>query len=907
MGTGKTSSFDAHLNFLDKKAVDGNIYRKIGFFISSCLLFLVNSVLLFFRFMAGHLFRIKNSDASHRDDSSFLESRELKQVKQFDQKGEFFVDEKDEKRMPAFSFKYQSQNFENKIGKFEEEEQVEEVGTIAISEKEDQPYLNAADIHNYRFLSEDNFSGFVEEPETMTLRVHESFIGFEEENFEGVDTDMRFLSVEDFLSPPMGSTFEEDRNFDDNKILDSVYKQEKTEDFIDYKNMILDEEKSNSFSSETNSMGGREIRLISEDFPGFDFDSDTESSSDGYSVKELIYDSDIVGLLSEKDFDEKEHDSENREISVNSIDKLEQLQHESFFLERSDEDDDDDDDDHDHLHDHNYDHDHLSDEEEVDEDIIAEKLPLLVKEEINSSKTHAENKLTGKTETELELNGGENLLIEIAKSSDASSPAANSLQIEFIEDSSDEELSSVKNGSARLDSFGEVHFVKDLVDSEPKAQAFDKEAGGKNGDDTSNFDLINSAKVSAETEQNSKELNVAKKKIEKSKPFNFDSEELDELWEHQDLIEQLKMELKKVRAVGLPTILEESESPRTIEDLKPFRIDEKFLREDPLDELQKFYKSYRERMRKFDILNYQKMYAMGFLQLKNPLHSLGTQRHSFSTIMSHLSQNIFTFCQKKSEDDPSEKLFKDLQCDLETVYVGQTCLSWEFLRWQYEKSRELPESDPLRRHQYNQVADEFQQFQVLVQRFTENEPFQGPRLPNYVKQRCVLRNLLQVPLMKEDSFKDNVEKKEFDYVVTSEMLEDIMEETIRIFWEFVKAEKHETTILIRVLAESNVEVQDPSDYEFMEEIQSNLQKKEKKLKDLLRTGNCLVKKFKKPQEDRSNQDLFFSQVDLKLVSRVLKMPRITGDQLIWCHKKLSKITFLERKVHREPSFLLFPC
>jgi hypothetical protein len=86
---------------------------------------------------------------------------------------------------------------------------------------------------------------------------------------------------------------------------------------------------------------------------------------------------------------------------------------------------------------------------------------------------------------------------------------------------------------------------------------------------------------------------------------------LESLWEHQDLIEQLKLELKKVRSVGLPTILEESESPKApMEDLKPWRIDAKFLREDPMDELNKFFKSYRERMRKFDILCYQKMYAI---------------------------------------------------------------------------------------------------------------------------------------------------------------------------------------------------------------------------------------------------------------------------------------------------------
>jgi hypothetical protein len=95
-----------------------------------------------------------------------------------------------------------------------------------------------------------------------------------------------------------------------------------------------------------------------------------------------------------------------------------------------------------------------------------------------------------------------------------------------------------------------------------------------------------------------------------------EEDELESLWEHQDLIEQLKLELKKVRSIGLPTIMEESETPKApMEDLKPWRMDAKFLREDPMDELNKFYKSYRERMRKFDILCYQKMYAIGMLQI----------------------------------------------------------------------------------------------------------------------------------------------------------------------------------------------------------------------------------------------------------------------------------------------------
>jgi len=391
-----------------------------------------------------------------------------------------------------------------------------------------------------------------------------------------------------------------------------------------------------------------------------------------------------------------------------------------------------------------------------------------------------------------------------------------------------------------------------------------------------------------------------------------EEDELESLWEHQDLIEQLKLELKKVRSVGLPTIQEESESPKApMEDLKPWRIDAKFLREDPMDELNKFFKSYRERMRKFDILCYQKMYAIDFLQLRWPQQSTNSVKTMPPTVASILSHN-FRSSRRRSPEDPSERFLKELRYDLETVYVGQMCLSWEFLRWQYEQARDLPESDTYHSHQYNQVAGEFQQFQVVVQRFVEEESFKGPRLPNYINNRCVLRSLLQVPVVKADSLKDRMEdQRKGNFVITSEDLEYVMEEAMHILWEFIKADRAETTPTASVLkgfSSAHVELQDPLDHDLMMHIHATLQKKEKRLKDLLRTGNCLVKKFKKPKEDRSNQNLFFSQVDMRLVARVLRMPMITSEQLQWCKAKLDKIILVEnRRIHREAAFLLFPC
>lgn len=391
-----------------------------------------------------------------------------------------------------------------------------------------------------------------------------------------------------------------------------------------------------------------------------------------------------------------------------------------------------------------------------------------------------------------------------------------------------------------------------------------------------------------------------------------DPNKLETLWEHQELIEQLKMELRKVRATGLPTILEDSESPKITEDLKPWKIDEKFQREDCMGELHKFYKSYRERMRKFDIFNYQKMYAIGFLQLKDPLQPISSPKTSGPILKSLLSQNFWQLKHKSSENEPMIEFVKELQSDLEVVYVGQMCLSWEFLHWQYGKALDLWDSDPRGIHRYNEVAGEFQQFQVLLQRFIEDEHFQGPRVQFYIKSRCLLRNLLQVPVIREDNLRDKRKgrrEERAEYVITSDIMVEIIEESIRIFWRFVRADKHCNSAMSKGHKGAQPPaLQNPGDLELLMEIKQILQKKERKLKDLVRGGNCILRRFRKSREDDSDHVLyFFSQVDLKLVARVLNMSRITTEQLVWCHSKLSRISFENRKIQVEPSFLLFPC
>ncbi|CAA2968220.1 Hypothetical predicted protein [Olea europaea subsp. europaea] len=390
-----------------------------------------------------------------------------------------------------------------------------------------------------------------------------------------------------------------------------------------------------------------------------------------------------------------------------------------------------------------------------------------------------------------------------------------------------------------------------------------------------------------------------------SRSWDSDSEDDDEydiLLEHQHLVQQMKMELKNSRSKGLPTISEECETPKMVEDLKPLKIDDKFEYKDVMEEIQKFYKSYKERMRKLDILNYQTLNAISFLQLKDSEVFPSVKKKSALTLKPTWPMKVHRVCV-----DPTRKSIVEMHRDLELVYVGQLCLSWEILCWQYVKAKELLEYDAQGFHSYNRVAEEFQQFQVLMQRFTEDEQFQGPRIQNYVKNRCLIRSLLQVPIIKDDCLKDKKERREETDAISLELITEIISVSMLIFWEFLHADKSTKTIDLKGIQEAKIDLREPADSELILDIITNLQKKERRLKEIARSRNCIVKKFQKHRECQLNNALFTSRVELRLVSKVLGLSRLTMDQLVWCQKKLNNINFASRKVIVEPSFSLFPC
>ncbi|KAK9675899.1 hypothetical protein RND81_11G039800 [Saponaria officinalis] len=381
----------------------------------------------------------------------------------------------------------------------------------------------------------------------------------------------------------------------------------------------------------------------------------------------------------------------------------------------------------------------------------------------------------------------------------------------------------------------------------------------------------------------------------------------DVLLEQKELIRQMKKEMRQLKVKGLPTILEESESPRVEDDLRPLRIDEKVGHKDRMDGIETFYKRYLDKMRKLDILSQQTMYAIGLLRLKNQDQLAMNKKGHIPVMKSLLAHNFWFHKPRKHEADHVKELIKDMRRDLELVYVGHLCLSWEILKWQYRKVEELQAHDPYGFHQYNHVAGGFQKFQVILRRFIEDEPFQqGPRVQHYLKSRCAHSNILQVPLIKDDPRNECKGDKEGNISVG--ILKEVIGSSMRSFWDFLHADKDEPhTITLMGINGAHVHLEDPSYTDLLTEVRSNLHKKEKMLKDLVRSGNCLVRKFQKHQDQRLSLEMLLAQVELRLVSRVLHMSKITTEQLLWCHKKINKTNIIGRKVHVESSFLLFPC
>ena len=76
-----------------------------------------------------------------------------------------------------------------------------------------------------------------------------------------------------------------------------------------------------------------------------------------------------------------------------------------------------------------------------------------------------------------------------------------------------------------------------------------------------------------------------------------------------------------------------------------------------------------------------------------------------------------------------------------------------------------------------------------------------------------------------------------------------------------------------------------------------------KLKDLRRARKCLRKRRLNVND---GMEIVMGLIDLKVVSRVLRMKELNEEQMHWCEEKMSKVRILDGKLQRDSLPLFFP-
>ncbi|XP_009802662.1 uncharacterized protein [Nicotiana sylvestris] len=304
------------------------------------------------------------------------------------------------------------------------------------------------------------------------------------------------------------------------------------------------------------------------------------------------------------------------------------------------------------------------------------------------------------------------------------------------------------------------------------------------------------------------------------------------------------------------------------------------------------FQKYDEEMLFFDRISAQKLHET------ESLRSIQACPRSISDRIVH---KLSTRNKKSSDYRHHNNPFQEL----EAAYVAQVCLAWEALSWNYKyfqrirASRNKESSEP---GCPAYVAQQFQQFQVLLQRYVENEPYEHGRRPEiYAKMRGFAPKLLQVP-----EYRDSEEDKgQEDYCsrISSDSFLQIMKEAIRTFMNFLKADKeNRCQILMAAFFKRNR--RGSADATLLLLLKKVNKKKKSKVKDLRRSGKCMRNKRRLREEEE--MEILMSLIDLKLVSRVLRMSEVNEEQLHWCEEKMNKVRLSDRKLQRDSSPLFFP-
>ncbi|XP_077238537.1 uncharacterized protein LOC143879817 [Tasmannia lanceolata] len=401
-----------------------------------------------------------------------------------------------------------------------------------------------------------------------------------------------------------------------------------------------------------------------------------------------------------------------------------------------------------------------------------------------------------------------------------------------------------------------------------------------------------------DTEDNQARDEESKNENGNDLPTTNGADSAGEIEEDEDdfISNEIKRRLKELRNKNFMVLIpeeetypeEEEEEEMSSSDWRESEVGDRY----PWCGFDTLYDKYCERMLFFDKMSAQLLQDAGSWNPPNP-----SPRSASKKLASTLRSLSF----KKREDlqDGSELLPQQDEPyhDLETVYVAQICLTWEALHCQYTQLSQKISSQPENPTCYSHVAQQFQQFQVLLQRFIESEPFEpGNRVEIYARTRHSLPKLVQVPSIQGLDQKEK-DEEDPDYTVLAADLIRIMEDSILTFRFFLKMDRKKTGSVLNLFGGNQVASS-------LQQVHTSLDKKEIKLKELRRKKNGRKKSWPSTPEE---VELLFGLIDIKVVFRVLRMARISKEQLLWCEEKMSKLDVSESKLQRDGSPVLFPC
>ncbi|CAL1357752.1 unnamed protein product [Linum trigynum] len=328
-----------------------------------------------------------------------------------------------------------------------------------------------------------------------------------------------------------------------------------------------------------------------------------------------------------------------------------------------------------------------------------------------------------------------------------------------------------------------------------------------------------------------------------------------------------------------------------------------------------FYQMYLERMRWFDVLNQDRTSGVSAvlnqqveLCNKSPFEKLQLPEDFPSSPFNFVSPLALSKLEKK-------RLMQSMENDFELVYVAQSCLSWEALHHQYKKLEALASQENTSSSSTSVLCDghnigqQFQNFEVLLERFMEDERCHGKRVWNYVRARFSLDSLLQVPHLSVTV--DREGRGEGTLQVKDAF--NILEKCINTFWAFITTDTIKKKPWWKPMSSliSTSCLEDLRDITLLYDLTRQFRKKEMWLRDLQGKRRCWLRKMESHVEEESERkEILFTLIDMKLISRVLRLSVITTCQLKWCQEKLDRIECRDGKIvrhcPRDDALLLFP-